>query len=317
MKNKLQAKFITLATLIICTALIVSPAYSIGLNAKDQINRNKNLNLPKVNDIQINAGTEYWALLFAVGVYRNNPNQDRPSMLEAVDDLYDVLIDSPQWQPDHIHVVKGSQATGQNLIKELLWLIQNEDGNDMSLIYITTHGSPLLSEDGYPIDIPPKDEADGADEILVMYDGFDNPYAFIWDDLLNFFLSLLQSQGVCLIVDSCFSGGFNDVPFKGNTIEDYTLESFSEGLAEEIATQGRVVLMSSEEDTYSYGSYFSNYLITGFEGSADRSTFGNGDGINSAEESFYYAQRLVDLYGYGNQHPTILDLYPGEFPVTS
>jgi Caspase domain len=317
MKNKLHAKFITLVTLIICTALIVSPAYSTGLNAKGQLNRNNNLNLPKVNDIQINAGTEYWALLFAVGVYRNNPNQDRPSMLRAVDNLYDVLIDSPQWQSDHIHVVKGSQATGQNLIKELLWLIRSEDADDMSLIYITTHGSPLLAEDGYPIDIPPKDEADGADEILVMYDGFDNPYAFIWDDLLNFLLSLLQSQGVCLIVDSCFSGGFNDVPFKGNTIEDYTLESFSEGLAEEIATQGRVVLMSSEEDTYSYGSYFSNYLIDGFEGSADLSTFGNGDGINSAEESFYYAQRLVDLYGYGNQHPTILDLYPGEFPVTS
>ena len=317
MKNKIHMKFITLATSIICTALIVSPAYSTGLNAKGQLNRNNNLNLPKVNDIQINAGTEYWALLFAVGIYRNNPNQNRPSMLEAVDNLYDVLIDSPQWQPDHIHVVKGSQATGQNLIKELLWLIQSEDSDDMSLIYITTHGSPLLAENGYPIDIPPKDEADGADEILVMYDGFDNPYAFIWDDLLNFFLSLLQSQGVCLIVDSCFSGGFNDTPFKGNTIEDYTLESFSEGLAEEIATQGRVVLMSCEEDTYSYGSYFSNYLIDGFEGSADHSTFGNGDGINSAEESFYYAQRLVDLYGYANQHPTILDLYPGEFPITS
>jgi len=318
MKNKLHAKFITLVTSIICTALIVSPAYSTGLNAKDQLNRNNNSNLPKVNDIQINAGTEYWALLFAVGVYRNNPNQDRPSMLEAVDDLYDVLIDSSQWQSDHIHVVKGSQATGQNLIKELLWLIQNEDRDDMSLVYITTHGSPLIDkETGLPVDIPPKDEADGADEILVMYDGFDNPYAFIWDDLLNFFLSLLQSQGVCLIVDSCFSGGFNDFPFKENTIDSYTIESFSEGLSEEIATQGRVVLMSCEEDTYSYGSYFSNYLIDGFEGSADQSTFGNGDGTNSAEESFYYAQRLVDLYGYANQHPTILDLYPGEFPVTS
>ena len=313
MKNKLHAKFITLATLSICTVLIVSPAYSAGLNAKGQLNRNNNLNLPKVNDIQINAGTEYWALLFAVGIYRNNPNQNRPSMLEAVDDLYDVLINSSQWQPDHIHVVKGSQATGQNLIKELLWLIQSEDGDDMSLIYITTHGSPLLTENGYPIDIPPKDEADGADEILVMYDGFDNPYAFIWDDLLNFFLSLLQSQGVCLIVDSCFSGGFNDIPFKGNTIEDYTLESFSEGLAEEIATQGRVVLMSCEEDTYSYGSHFSNYLIDGLWGLAD--LFGNGDGINSAEEAFDYAQSLVDLMGY--QHPTILDLYPGEFPITS
>ena len=318
MKNKSNTKFTILVISIICIAVIVSPAHTVGLNAKGQLKENNNLNLPGVNNIHINAGTEYWALLFAVGIYRDNPSKDRPSMLEAVDDLYDALIDSPQWQPDHIHVVKGSQATGINLIKELIWLIQNEDRDDMSLIYITTHGSPLIDkETGLPIDLPPKDEADGADELLVMYDGFADLYAFIWDDLLNFFLSLLQSQGVCLIVDSCFSGGFNDFPFKENTIEGYTIESFSEGLAEEIATQGRIVLMSCEEDTYSYGSYFSNYLIDGFEGSADHSTFGNGDGINSAEESFYYAQRLVDLYGYANQHPTILDLYPGEFPVTS
>jgi hypothetical protein len=318
MNNKLSMKFTLLVILIIFISVIVSPVYSIGLDAKDQLGINNNLKLPKANNIQTNAGTEYWALLFAVGIYRDNPSKDRPSMLEAVDDLYDVLIDSPQWQPDHIHVAKGSQATGINLIKGLVWLIQNEDRDDMSLVYITTHGSPIIDkETGLPVDIPPKDEADGADELLVMYDGFADPYAFIWDDLLNFFLSLLQSQGVCLIVDSCFSGGFNDFPFKGNTIESYTIESFSEGLSKEIATQGRVVLMSCEEDTYSYGSYFSNYLIDGFDGSADQSTFGNGDGVNSAEESFYYAQRLVDLYGYANQHPTILDLYPGEFPVTS
>ncbi|MCK5030992.1 MAG: hypothetical protein KAR64_05955, partial [Thermoplasmatales archaeon] len=303
---------------IICIALLVSPVCNAGLNTKETTKRDNKIDVQKLTDSQEVAGTEYWALLFAVGVYKNNPDQDRPSMLEAVDDLYDVLLDSPQWQADHIHKVTASEATGRRLIQELIWLIQNEDSDDMSLIYLTTHGGPLKNpSSGYPVDLPQKDESDGADEILVMYDGFDKWYAFIWDDLLNFFLSLLQSQGVCLIVDSCFSGGFNDFPSKENTIESYTIESFSEGLAEEIATQGRVVLMSCEEDTYSYGSYFSNYLIDGFEGSADLSTFGNGDGINSAEESFYYAQRLVDLYGYANQHPTILDLYPGEFPVTS
>jgi len=317
MNNKLCMKFTLLVILISFITVIVTPVYSTGLVAKDKIVMNNNLKLIKLNNIQTNEGTEYWALLFAVGIYRDNPNKDRPSMLEAVDDLYDVLIDSPQWQLDHIHVVKGSQATGINLIKGLIWLIQNEDHDDMSLVYITTHGSPLIDkETGLPIDIPPKDETDGADEILVMYDGFADPYAFIWDDLLNFFLSLLQSKGVCLIVDSCFSGGFNDFPFRENTIESYSIESFSEDFAKEIATQGRVVLMSSEEDTYSYGSYFSNCLIDGFEGAADQSNFGNRDGTNSAEESFYYAQHLVDLYGHDKQHPTILDLYPGEFPVT-
>jgi len=318
MKNKSNIKFTIIVILIICLAVTVSPTHTIGLHEKNQLKGNYNSNLSGINNIEKNVETEYWALLFAVGIYRDNPSKDRPSMLDAVDDLYYALIDSPKWQQDHIHVVKGSQATGINLIKEFIWLIQNEDRDDMSLIYITTHGSPLIDQEtGFPIDLPPKDEADGADELLVMYDGFANLYAFVWDDLLNFLLSLLQSKGVCLIVDSCFSGGFNDFPLRENDIESYTIKSFSDGFSEEISTQGRVVLMSCEEDTYSYGSYFSNYLIDGFEGSADRSTFGNGDGANSAEESFYYAQRLVDLYGYGNQHPTILDLYPGEFQVTS
>jgi len=41
---------------------------------------------------------------------------------------------------------------------------------------------------------------------------------------------------------------------------------------------------------------------------------GNGDGINSAEEAFDYADFILQLFG--DQDPTILDLYPGEYPVT-
>ena len=59
--------------------------------------------------------SENWALIFAVGVYKNNPDADRPSMLEAADALYGVLTGSSEWQADHIHKLTGSQATGQNL----------------------------------------------------------------------------------------------------------------------------------------------------------------------------------------------------------
>jgi len=316
MSNKSSMEFTLLVSLIISIMLIAPPIYSAGSNIGYPSGRNNSINLPKLDITQGTAATEYWAVLFAVGIYRDDPDKNRPSMLQAVNNLYDVLIDSPQWQPDHIHMITGSDATGKNLIKELLWLIRSVDKNDMALVYITTHGSPLLDVNGHPVDLPPKDETDGADEILVMYDGFANPYAFIWDDLLNFLLSLLQSKGVgvCLIVDSCFSGGFNDAPFKATMTENYTTESFTKGLTEDVAAKGRVVLMSCEEDTYSYGSGFSNYLIDGFWGAADRSVFGNRDGTNSAEEAFYYAQPWVDSTGY--QHPTILDLYPGEFPVT-
>ena len=53
-----------------------------------------------------------------------------------------------------------------------------------------------------------------------------------------------------------------------------------------------------------------HHLINGFWGQADN--FGNMDGINSAEEAFNYTESNI----WDEQHPTILDLYPGEFPVT-
>jgi hypothetical protein len=324
--------------------------------------------------------TEYWALLFAVGVYKNHPDQNRPSMLEAVEDLYDVILDSPQWQEDHIHKVTASDATLGRLIQELIWLIQNVDNDDMVIVYLTTHGSKLKDSEGNPKDLPPKDEADGADEILIMYDGFDNKYGFIWDDLLNFFLGKLESKGICLIVDSCYSGGFNDVSvgvdnynlvsasqdltgevnicsevsnvmssrkammgtlnpeliiedvnvlgnFHHNELEsnpflkidphyDHEADLFTKGFVEDVAGQGRIVLMSSEEDSLSWGSHFSNFLISACDTGNWADYFGNNDGINSAEEAFAYAKPRVEAATEGRQHPTMLDLYDGEYLMT-
>ena len=76
-----------------------------------------------MNDFETTSDTEYWALLFAVGIYLNAPGQDRPSMLVAAENLYNVLLDSPQWKEDHIHKVTGSACLRPRLIQELNWLI--------------------------------------------------------------------------------------------------------------------------------------------------------------------------------------------------
>ncbi|KYK22079.1 hypothetical protein AYK21_00245 [Thermoplasmatales archaeon SG8-52-2] len=322
--------------------------------------------------------TEYWALLFAVGIYKDNPDQDRPSMLEAVEDFYDVLLGSPQWQEDHIHMVTGSDCYRSRLIQELRWLSNNADNDDMVIVYLTTHGSPLKDLEGNNIDLPPKDEADGADEMLVMYEGFATWHEFIWDDLLNFYLGKIDSNGLCLIVDSCYSGGFNDVSVdRSNSAKEYnrisrsinifdrlsrllsnrktiigslfsrlfsnskssqenipiykekespvlktdiktSIESkrFSEGFVEDIGAEGRIVLMSSEEDTVSWGSYFSHFLISACDEGNWADYFGNNDGINSAEEAFNYAKPRAEAATENRQHPTILDLYNGEYLMT-
>ena len=66
MKSKSNTKFTILVVSIICIAVIVSPAHTVGLNEKDQLKENNNLNLSGINNIHINAGTEHWALLFAI-----------------------------------------------------------------------------------------------------------------------------------------------------------------------------------------------------------------------------------------------------------
>ncbi|MFO7677347.1 MAG: hypothetical protein R6V50_03065 [Thermoplasmatota archaeon] len=325
---KVNTKIIMGFAILVCAFLLISPVSTAGFLHRHAIHDQLDQQTSRIEDNPSQDQTsdsQHWALLFAVGVYLNAPDQDRPSMLEAVDDLYDTLLDSPEiWKEENIQKITASDATLQNLIKGLLWLRKNARSDDYVLVYITTHGGHLYHPlTGQPWDMPPKDEANGVDEILVMYNGFTNWYGFIWDDLLNFFLSIIRCEALCLIVDSCYSGGFDDYPYRFNTLgrkNDVTLtaESFVEGFVESVARKGRVILMSSEEDQLTYGSFFSEFLTLGFAGYGD--DWGNNDGINSAQEAFGFAKPWVELFVYvytgQTQTPVMLDLYGEELPIT-
>jgi len=308
MKRKMKLSIVALS--IICIILMISPACTAGLGS---------LNLRKKNtQPQGTMQSQYWALMCAAGVYENAPEQNRDTMQPACENLTNVLLASPSyWQASNIHVLKGDQVILQNLIKELLWLRKNSKSEDYVLVYITTHGSQLR-RNGLPWDIPPKDEPDGMDEFLIMYNGFNKRYGIIWDDLLNFFLSIINCKGMCLIIDSCYSGGFNDNPVNILEQQKYSAESFVKGFVDTLAAPGRVVLMSSSENEISYGSDFTNWISNGLEGWADLNLLGasgNNDGIVSAQETFRLTQFWFNLLG-SYQHPTISDTFGAEFPLT-
>jgi len=251
--------------------------------------------------------TEYWGLLIAVGKYLNHPDEDRDRMLIRVEELYDTLLGSENWDSSHIKKIKAEDATLENILLGLNWLVINEGAEDISLVYITTHGYSM------EYDLPPFDEQDGMDEALIPYEGFENIYKFLSDDELNIYLSLLESKGVCVIIDSCHAGGFNDhKKSNARSLNDIrsTAKTLVSGFLGELANLNRVVLMSCEEDELSFGSYFSRFLIEGLEGNADV----NDDNVFTAEEIFDYAEEILDEYD--SQHPTILDLYSGELPIT-
>ena len=305
---------ITLCVIILFIGLIFIPNLSGNM-----VKRNNGHNIitdpikldgycDSVNDDE----TEYWALLIAVGKYFLHPWENRPLMLEALEDINEALLSSDNWQESNIKIIKGREATRMNIIQGFRWLDAIEDSNDFSVIWIATHGYHMKRLNGDGLDFPPFDEDDGSDEALITYFGFSNLLLNLRDDVLNLLLSRLESKGICLIVDSCYSGGFNDNPYEG-TMHKYTASTFLDGLAEDVGGENRVVLMSAREDTPSWFSRFSMYLAEGLQGPAD--IVGNGDGIVTAEEGFYYAKPLVEDSSDGRQCPTILDLFHGELPL--
>ena len=52
-------------------------------------------------------GTEYWALLVAVGMYADNPRENQLPMIEETEDFHSILLTSPWWHKDHIKIIKG------------------------------------------------------------------------------------------------------------------------------------------------------------------------------------------------------------------
>ena len=283
---------------VLIAATFITNVVAISDTNKQTLNTNQDIT--KLGGLE----TEYWALLIAVGVYADYPQQDRPLMLEEVDGLYETLLQSGVWTKDHIKLIKGKDATCSNIISGFKWLDDKEDQSDFSVVFITTHGSPLS------FDIPPLDEEDKKDELLMTYWGFAYPNLFIYDDQINYYLNQLESKGVCLIVDSCYAGGFNDPPNNWFNTRDNNIQMSSEKFIEEfggeLSGQNRVVLMASREDELSYSGGFAPYVIDGLRGHADT----NSDDIVTAEEVFTYCEPRCS-----RQHPTIYDGYPGEMPL--
>jgi len=251
-----------------------------------------------IQDVPLQAGSvekssntgyerQYWAFLVGIGTYADHPEANRPDMILEVNDFQNLLLQSPWWSADHIRMLTAENATVRNILAGFRWLSKMASPDDVVIVYLSTHGMYL------PFDLPPKDETDGLDEFLVSYWGFAYNTSFVTDDTINMCLNKLKSNNVCLIVDSCYAGGFND----------------HWRLLKSRPPQNRVILMGSCEDELSYSGGFAPYLIDGLRGYADT----NQDGIVTAEETFAYAQpRSIP-----RQNPTIYDGYPGELPLTT
>jgi len=271
---------------------------------------------------QSDDGTEYWALLVGVNEFKNQPFMTNLSLFNDIPptDLYNLLLVSDHWKPDHIRLLTGKNASIFNVFKGFFWMYRNADEDDICLFYISTHGSPV-KRDHFP-----KDENGGVDTVLYMYDTYrtkignwficiPNKLYYLYDDTINTWLNHLRCKGVCVIIEACYAGGFNDPP-KKRTHKTETVSEWMNTFAKGLSGPGRVILMACKEDEMSNGNFFGYYLMEGLQGFGDA----NQDNLCSAEEAFNYSYPktkdiLLKEYNFP-VNPQIYDSYPGELILT-
>lgn len=101
-----------------------------------------------------------------------------------------------------ITTLSDQQATVNGLTQALAQLITTTNPGDSILLYFSGHGTQIQDDNG--------DEADGLDEVWLLYDtrlGQDQKLHNSWrDDALDHALSVLPGRKIMVIVDSCSSG---------------------------------------------------------------------------------------------------------------
>lgn len=188
----------------------------------------------------------------------------------------------------NIHLLRDGNATYDNIVLALNDILNKATANDEIVFFFSGHGTTANVADG---------DKERIDEGIVVHDGT-NP-DFIWDGQLKNWFESFPTSRIVFVFDSCKAGGMNDV-----------------------AKEGRLVVMSSAEKENSF-VYTNGYLGEGLfshffvnEGMLQNKADGYNlpkttDGNVATEEAAVYAKEKVssyaDTYLWHSQTVTVSD----------
>lgn len=211
-----------------------------------------------------------WAVIIGISKYADpganiyNPDKDAKEMARVLEKQYG-------FAEDHIRLLTNVEATKDNILAAITWLIDNENSTSIVVFFYCGHGGQ--TEDGARGD--PVDETDGLDEYIVTYDMWG-----ITDDYLASEFENIESTSFMLWFGSCHSGG----------------------MSPDLNGDGRVIVAATEEDKVAYDYLLLRNTLFGYyyidEGMKDGKADGYGpngvsDNVVTVEEAFYYAKPLV------------------------
>jgi len=150
-----------------------------------------------------------WAERYAIVVGVNEcpkfrlPDGAKPRPLRGAendaDEIAYTLARQFKFDRQHIHVLKGPEATYQELKSKFQRVAEQTRPDDVFVFHFSGHGTQ------YP-DRRPFDETDRLDEALCMFDATAHGENLLLDDQLGLWLDDIQARQITVILDCCHSG---------------------------------------------------------------------------------------------------------------
>lgn len=146
-------------------------------------------------------GANKWAVVIGIADYDGtendlwHPDEDAREMSRA-------LIRNHGFPRSHVRTLINSEATAQNIILAIAWLVASENTTSTVVFFFSGHGYRVSEVSANWDD---DRESDSHDECIVSYDLYG-----LTDGLLKDLFSNIESTKFGLIFGSCHSGGMFD-----------------------------------------------------------------------------------------------------------
>ena len=199
----------------------------------------KGLNISKAKEMVIG---DYYALIIGIDKYQGSwtPLSNAANDAKAVETLL-----QSKYKFDHFRKLYDVQATRENIIKELEWLVANAKEKDNVFIYYSGHGEFKQElNKGYWVPVDAKTASTSN---------------YISNSDIQTFLGGMKSKHTLLISDACFSGDI----FRGNTVsvpfedsDKYYTEVHGLTSRQAITSGGIEPVMDGGKDGHSVFAYY-------------------------------------------------------------
>jgi metacaspase-1 len=141
-----------------------------------------------------------FALIVGINHYQL-PGNDLSGCVNDANNMREFLINCAGFDPSNVKLITDSNATKNNILSGLRWLLSNSAPGVELFYYHSGHGTQVPDVSGDEIE-------DHLDEVLVTHDfDWNNPATqLLDDDLAIIFSSLPQGTFLSMVCDTCHSG---------------------------------------------------------------------------------------------------------------